>query len=265
MGGWRTVDVARAAGVSAQAVRGYAASGVLGTVPRAANGYRAWTAQHADLAVAYRALAGAYGAEVARRALTAVHAGDVRGALAALDAQHAALHLERERLDRLERALAELADDAAAERASRGAVRADRVPTGGVPRSAAVRADGTAGRGDGDGGTTMGVGGVAEALGVRTSALRVWEDAGLLRPARDPRTGHRRYADDDVRDARAVQLLRSTGAPLAAIGPVLDALRTHADVASLRAAVDRRRAVLDAVARARVGALARLHGLLPPP
>ncbi len=240
--GWRTVDVARAAGVSAQAVRLYAGYGVLGDVPRAANGYRAWTAGHADLAVAYRALAGGYGGEVARRVLTAVHAGDVRGALAAVDAQHAALHAERQRLDRLERALAELADDRSAE---------DDARAGGGERVDLADA------------TTMTVGEVADALGVRTSALRVWEDAGLLRPARDPRTGHRRYSDADVRDARAVQLLRSTGASLDAIRPVLEALRVHADVATLRAAVDRRRDLLDGVARTRVAALARLHVVLP--
>ncbi|WP_309134131.1 MerR family transcriptional regulator [Cellulomonas sp.] len=236
--GWRTVDVARAAGVSVQAVRLYAGHGVLGDVPRSPNGYRAWTARHADLALAYRALAAGYGGDVARRVLRAVHAGDLRGAFAALDAQHAAWHAERQRLDRLERALAELAED---------------------DRDAGAVA---AGASDG---TTMTVGEVADALGVRTSALRVWEDAGLLHPVRDARTGHRRYSDADVRDARAVQLLRSTGALLDAIRPVVDALRAHADVAALRAAVDRRRDVLDAVARARVAGLARLHGVLPPP
>ncbi|WP_196250800.1 MerR family transcriptional regulator [Cellulomonas sp. JZ18] len=238
--GWRTVDVARAAGVSAQAVRLYAGYGVLGEVPRAANGYRAWTARHADLAVAYRALAAAYGGETARRVLRAVHAGELRSAFTAVDAAHAAWHAERQRLDRLERALAELADD-------------DPGDAGAVAAAASEAA-----------GTTMTVGEVADALGVRTSALRVWEGAGLLRPARDARTGHRRYSDADVRDARAVQLLRSTGAPLEAIRPVLDALRAHADVATLRAAVDRRRDVLDAVARARVAAIAQLHRVLPP-
>ncbi|MFS0705178.1 MerR family transcriptional regulator [Cellulomonas sp. 179-A 9B4 NHS] len=254
--GWRTVDVAHAAGVSAQAVRLYAGYGVLGDVPRAANGYRAWTARHADLALAYRALAGGYGGDVARSVLRAVHAGDVRGALAAVDAQHAALHAERQRLDRLERALAELADDPAP----------DGVPHDGSPHDDVPHGDAGGARAAVDPGdaTTMTVGQVADALGVRTSALRVWEDAGLLRPGRDPRTGHRRYSDADVRDARAVQLLRSTGAPLDAIRPVLEALRVHADVATLRAAVDRRRDVLDGVARTRVAALARLHAVLPP-
>ncbi|MFC8192967.1 MerR family transcriptional regulator [Cellulomonas sp. NPDC057328] len=249
--GWRTVDVAHAAGVSAQAVRLYAGYGVLGDVPRAANGYRAWTARHADLALAYRALAGGYGGDVARSVLRAVHAGDVRGALAAVDEQHALLHAERQRLDRLERALAELADVPGS----------DDAPRDGAPRDDVSGSPPAVPPGDA---TTMTVGEVADALGVRTSALRVWEDAGLLRPGRDPRTGHRRYSDADVRDARAVQLLRSTGAPLDAIRPVLEALRVHADVATLRAAVDRRRDVLDGVARTRVAALARLHAVLPP-
>src|SRR5262249_41669539 len=84
----------------------------------------------------------------------------------------------------------------------------------------------------------------ARLLGVRTSALRVWEAAGLLAPEREPGTGYRIYTPADVRDARMIHLLRQSYYPLPQIGPVLDGLRRTGSSAELKAAIARRQAEL---------------------
>jgi DNA-binding transcriptional MerR regulator len=63
-------------------------------------------------------------------------------------------------------------------------------------------------------------------------ALRVYDDSGLLRPARvDPSTGHRRYAIGQVRVGLLIGMLRGADMSLAQIKPLLadfDADRTAA-------------------------------------
>ncbi|GAA2798322.1 hypothetical protein GCM10020219_081840 [Nonomuraea dietziae] len=68
----------------------------------------------------------------------------------------------------------------------------------------------------------MRIGEVAAHLGVRTSALRVWESAGLLTPRRAPGTGYRTFSSADVRDARMINMLRQGRYPMSQIRPILD-------------------------------------------
>src|SRR5436190_1694120 len=63
------------------------------------------------------------------------------------------------------------------------------------------------------------IGEVAAYLGVRTSALRVWEAAGLLVPKRERGTRYRTYGPADVRDARMIHMLRQDRYPLDRIRP----------------------------------------------
>jgi len=63
-------------------------------------------------------------------------------------------------------------------------------------------------------------------------ALRVYERAGLLRPAHvEPSNGYRRYSHDQVRTGQLIGLLRSAGLPLAEIGGVLEELGAGTDAA----------------------------------
>jgi DNA-binding transcriptional MerR regulator len=226
-GNLRPVDLARAAGVSTQQIRNYAAAGVLPPVGRSATGYRRFGPRHQDAVLTYRALAAAHGWDPAGAILRAVHAGDVAAALALLDAGHAALHEERRALEATSEALE--------------AVVASAGPDPGVPRGG------------------LRIGEAAALLGVRTSALRVWEAAGLLRPGREPGTGYRRYGRDDVRDARVVGLLRRGNYPLERIRPVLDGLGRSGGTEELRAALAERRTALTVRSAAMLAAAARLH------
>ncbi|MFF7586687.1 MerR family transcriptional regulator [Kitasatospora purpeofusca] len=68
------------------------------------------------------------------------------------------------------------------------------------------------------------IGELARDSGLSISALRFYDGAGVLAPARvDPRTGYRWYAPGQLADARLLARLRRVGLPLADIRAVLDA------------------------------------------
>ncbi|WP_428953967.1 MerR family DNA-binding transcriptional regulator [Streptomyces sp. cg35] len=224
----RTVDLARLAGVSTQQIRNYEDLGVLPDVPRTESGYRVFGDVHRRALLTYRALAAGYGGAVAQDVMRAVRAGDEPGALAAVDAAHAAAHERRRALAATREALAVLAGD--------GGPR-------GVPDD-------------------LRIGDVARLVGVRTSALRVWEAAGLLRPRRQHATGYRLFGPAEVRDARIVHTLRASHYLFAQIAPVLDELRTTGDSEALRAALDTRSRTLTTRTRLMLHASGHLDAYL---
>ncbi|QIJ64080.1 TioE family transcriptional regulator [Streptomyces sp. JB150] len=230
----RPVDLARLAGVSAQQIRNYEDAGVLPPAERTESGYRVFAPVHREALLAYRALSKGYGTTGAARIMQTVHAGDVPGALALVDAAHAALHAERATLEAAREALETLETlETPAERKPAGP------PHGGLR-----------------------VGEVAALLGVRPSALRVWEAAGLIVPERERGTGYRLYRPVDVRDARLVHTLRRGHHPIDRIRPVLEGLRREGSTEALRAAVAARGETLTARTRAMLRGAGRLHDYL---
>ncbi|GGL64788.1 MerR family transcriptional regulator [Streptomyces anthocyanicus] len=229
----RTVDLARAVGLSTQQVRNYEDAGVLPPAGRTDAGYRVFGERHRDALLTYRALQPGYGAVTATRVMRAVHAGDVAGALALVDAAHAALHEERVALRAAGEALEALSGRDAAP----------------PPRS-------------GGGPHGLRIGEVAALVGVRTSALRVWEAAGLLVPGREHGTGYRVYGPADVRDARVVRTLRRSHHLFEQIRPVLEDLRRAGSGAALRAAVEARGRALTVRTRSMLAGAAALHAYL---
>jgi DNA-binding transcriptional MerR regulator len=230
----RTVDLARAAGLSTQQVRNYEDAGVLPPAGRTDAGYRVFGERHRDALLTYRALQPGYGAVTATRVMRAVHDGDVAAALALVDAAHAALHEERASL----RASGEVLE------ALTGRETAPPPPR------------------PGDGQRGLRIGEVAALIGVRTSALRVWEEAGLLVPGREHGTGYRVYGPADVRDARVVRALRRSHHLFDRIRPVLEDLRREGSSEALRAAVEARGRALTARTRAMLAGAAALHAYL---
>lgn len=226
----RTVDLARAAGVSTQQIRNYLDTGILPPATRTPAGYRRFEERHRRAVLAYRALARGHGAPQARAIMQSVHDGDLPAALALVDAGHAALHEERRTL----RATAEALETIAG-RSPENAVTRERPRPG------------------------MLVGEVAARLGVRPSALRVWEAEGLLNPRREPGTGYRRYGAADVRDAQMIHMLRQGHYPLPRIRVILDGLRRTGGTEALRAAVAERGENLVRRATAMLEGAARLH------
>lgn len=228
----RPIDVARAAGVSTQLVRNLLAEGVLPPAEHTPGGHRVLDERHRDALLAHRALVAGFGHDTAREVLLAVHADELPAALALLDAGHAELHGQRLALAETAEAVAALtaAEDRATDR-------------GAVPAAGLL------------------VGELAHRLGVRTSALRVWEAAGLITPTRD-RDGYRRYTAADVRDARLIVLLRQSHHPIPQIGAVLDGVRSTGDTAVLRIVLEQRRALHTARSAAMLAAAAALRAYL---
>ncbi|MEU8900936.1 MerR family transcriptional regulator [Nocardia sp. NPDC048505] len=71
--------------------------------------------------------------------------------------------------------------------------------------------------------TELTIGAMARASGVTASALRFYDDCGLLPPARvDPVTGYRFYTEDQCGRAIALRRLREIGVPLEGVARILD-------------------------------------------
>ncbi|NIK59451.1 DNA-binding transcriptional MerR regulator [Kribbella shirazensis] len=216
--------------MSTQLVRNYEADGILPPAPRSATGYRQYGAEHVAALLTYRALAPGFGAETATEIMRAVHNGDEALAYRLVDAAHAVLHEQRLATDAASEALAALA-----------AEYVDEQPVNGP---------------------SLLVGELAHRLGIRPSALRVWESAGLLKPTREPGTKYRRYGPEEVRDARIIHMLRQGRYYFEQIKPVLDGLRRTGSTEALRTAIAERRAAHDRQTKAMLYGAAMLHELI---
>ncbi|MEU5722036.1 MerR family transcriptional regulator [Micromonospora sp. NPDC047738] len=223
----RAVDLAAGAGISVQQVRNYVDLGVLPPVSRTESGYRIFTEAHARALAVARRLAEGHGWARTRQAMAAVHRGDVPAALAAVDAGHAELERERAEIGRVVAAFDTVAGSA-----------------GPAPRR------------------PLRIGAVAELAGVRTSRLRLWEERGLLRPARQRGTGYRVYDAAEVRAAQVVALLRRGGYPYEIVEAVLGELRTTGSPQRVRAELARREQDLHRRSLRRLRSTAALHGYL---
>lgn len=221
----KTADLAASAGVSTQHVRNLEAAGVLPTAARTATGYRLYTDEHLSALHCYQALADGHGAPTARAVMTAVYRDDTAEALALIDASHHTLHEQRQTLAQTTQILNAISS-AVDERLHAS-----------VP---------------------MSIGELAHLLGVRTSALRVWENAGLLTPERLPGVQHRSYDADDVRDARVIRLLRQGHYRFTRIKPVIEELRNARTGTALRSVLEERHTAFTARARAMLHAAALL-------
>ena len=179
---YRTIDVARAAGVHPNTVRLYEEWGFLPPVPRAANGYRLFTQEHLDqMCLARLALHGAWpGPKIKRSAADLIKvaaSGDLGGAL-----ELAYNHLS---LVQAERAQADAAV-AFLERWAKGGI---------VDATDQV----------------LRVGQAAELLGVSTDVLRNWERNGLIRVPRSPTNGYRLYGAQEIGRLRVIRALLRAG------------------------------------------------------
>ncbi|WP_156756019.1 MerR family transcriptional regulator [Actinokineospora pegani] len=222
----RPVDLARHVGVSTQQIRNHEAAGVLPPTTRTPTGHRVYGREHLDALLAFRALDAAAGRETATAIMRSLHALDLSTALRRLDRAHADLHAARQATEDTAAALEAVADTPTEDQ---GPLR---------------------------------IGDVAGRLSIRPSALRVWEFAGLLHPAREKGTGYRTYTALDLRDARVIATLRAAGYPFARIAQVLAGLRESGDSAALRLAITERRAAQDAQSRGLLRASAHLHAYI---
>lgn len=187
----RTVDLARAAGISVQQVRNYEASGLLPPTERSKSGYRLYTRRHLAALETARSLVSGYGWQRVPAIMQALHQGDLASALAIIDARHAELASKRLQVEQTLSALRSLAAQPPPAPISR--------------RSQGLR-----------------VGEAARQVGVRVSALHFWEQQGLLFPVRDQSSRYRLYDEQQMRRLRVVVLLREAGYDFNVLLSVLD-------------------------------------------
>jgi len=228
---YRPVDLARAHGLSAQAVRNYEQAGVIPPAVRTASGYRRYADDHVGALAAYVALVPAYGYGAAGEIMRSVLRGDLPAALAVIDTAHVQLQRDRETVDRIAAAAVVLASP----------------PPPATPGP--------------EGPVSIGV--LAHRLGVTPATLRKWERAGILAPARS-RTA-RAYSPDDVRDAELAHLLRRGGYLLDHIAAVIDQVRAAGGPGPLAASIDQWRERITARGRAMLTGSARLADYLAAP
>lgn len=221
----RPVDLARAHGLSTQAVRNYQAAGVLPDAQRSPHGYRAYTRRHADALRAFLALVPGHGHQAATAIMQAVNRDATDEALRLIDEGHAQLLDDRRTLHAVEAALRDLEP---------------------VPQQ----------RGD-----TF-VGPLSRRLGLRAATLRKWERAGVVQPRRDPHTGYRVYSAADVRDALLTHQLRRGGYRLEQIAPLMAQVRSAGGVAPLESMLRDWHARLSARGRAMLAGAAALDAYL---
>ncbi|MFD9612972.1 TioE family transcriptional regulator [Streptomyces sp. NPDC059083] len=220
----RPVDLARAHGLSTQAVRNYEEAGILPAAARTPHGYRTYTPLHAGALRAFLALLPGHGHPTATAIMRAVNQDAPDEAFRLIDESHAQLLEDRSTLRDVEGALRDLAPDPAAPSEPAGTF----------------------------------IGPLARRLGIRPATLRAWEEAGLVRPGRDPRTGYRVYDEAAVRDARLAHQLRRGGHPLERIAPLIAHVHAAGGLAPLEAALTEWRDRLSARGRALLSGAAEL-------
>ncbi|MFD3538213.1 TioE family transcriptional regulator [Streptomyces sp. NPDC058662] len=228
----RPIDLARAHGLSTQAVRKYEEAGILPAARRTPHGYRTYTPLHAAALGAFVALLPGHGHPVAASIMRAVNRGAVDEAFRLIDESHAQLLEDRRTLQAVRSALRDLEPDAAP-----------------GPDTASPP------------GVTF-IGPLARKLGIRPATLRAWERAGLVRPRRDARTGYRVYDAADARDAQLARQLRRGGYPLDQIAPLLTHVRAAGGLEPLEAALHDWNARLSARGRAMLTGAAELEPYL---
>ncbi len=223
----RTNDLAQAAHISVQQVRNYEASGFIPTVERSPSGYRRYTRQHLMALITTRQLISGYGWQRAQQIMQAVHQGKLAHALALIDQRHAELDRTRLQLEQTLAALSVLAAQLPSETHSHVAER-------------------------------LHVGAAARLVGVRVSALRFWEQQGLLQPVREKGSKYRLYDKQQLRRLRIVALLRQTNYDFAAIRTTLDELEAGQPQRAV-AAVEQRRSKLASMSWRCLEAMAALY------
>jgi DNA-binding transcriptional MerR regulator len=226
----RTKDLAQAVNISVQQVRNYEASGFIPAVERSPSGYRRYTRQHLVALKTARHLIGGYGRQRAQQIMQAVHQDKLSHALALIDERHAELARTRLQLEQTLAALSVLAAQLPSETRSHFSER-------------------------------LRVGAAARLVGVRVSALRFWEQQGLLQPIRESGSKYRLYDEQQLRRLRIVALLRQANYDFAAIRTTLDELEAGQPQRAV-AAVEQRRRELASMSWRCLEAMAALYAYI---
>ena len=206
----RPIDLAREAGLSTQAVRNYEQLGFLPLVQRSVHGYRQYDQQHLQALRVSCLLRAAFGWQHALQIMQCVHNADLSAALAIIDGRHAVIHHKRKELEETIKILRNVLD-ASADTMSEG--------------KKGVR--------------PLTIGEAAKRFGIQNSAIRFWEEWGLVQPLRDKESNYRLYDEKQLTKLQMIVLLRKGGYGIEAVKSVLTQLETGSPEHALKAAEER--------------------------
>jgi DNA-binding transcriptional MerR regulator len=223
----RTKNLAEAVGISVTQVRNYEASGFLPVVERSPSGYRRYTQQHLVALKTARLLIQGYGWLATQRIMQSVHDGELAHALVLIDERHAELAKTRHQLEQTLAAVSVL--------------------TAQLPSATYTHSS-----------QGLRVGEAARAVGVRVSALRFWEQQGLLLPGREATSRYRLFDERQLRRLRIVALLRQAHYDFGAIRTTLEELESGQPQRAV-AAVEQRRSEVSGMSWRCIEAMAALY------
>lgn len=208
----RPIDLAKAIGTSTQAIRTYERVGFIPTAQRNLKGYRLYTSRHLEALHVAQELIAAYSWQHAQSIMQAIHCGNLSRALEFIDAYHANIHKNRSEIEETLRIL----------RATSATIQ-PLTRAGAKPHQR----------------INFHIKEAAQSAGVRPSALRFWEEQGLLQPTRDKTSGYRLYDAEQVRNVQIITLLRKANYDMGAIHTVLTQLTVGSPEQALIAAENR--------------------------
>jgi DNA-binding transcriptional MerR regulator len=206
----RSCDLARAAGISTQQIRNYEAWGFIPRAERGAQGYRQYNQQHLRALLVVRSAIQNIGWQSAFAIMQAIHNNEISQATALINARHAAIHQRRLEIEAMLKIFRHTASTLAPDNEVLPHKR----------RHSHIHE-------------------AARAAGVRVSAVRFWEERGLLQPTRDKENRYRLYDAEQVRRLQIVALLRKTGYDFAAIESVLNQIANGTPEQAIQAAEQR--------------------------
>ena len=212
----RPVDLARAVGLSTQAVRNYEDLGFLPAAERGSQGYRLYRPHHLEAMRTARVVIAGFGWEQARHIMQYVHQNDISSALALIDAHHAIIHQSRREVEETLESLKAVA----------------------TAFPASKKMSGQSGQ--------FHIGEVAQRIGVRVSSIRFWEGQGLIQSERNNSNGYRLYGEQHIRLLQVVILLRRANYGFEAIRAVLTQVAMGTPEQALRAAENRLKELAEA-------------------
>lgn len=184
----RPIDIARQLGISTAALRHYEVWGIVPPVPRGPNGYRVYSQTHIAYFTCIRAMNDGFGMPLLGKAMRKMVAGEIDGALWLVSEAQARLVRDKRAAEQT----IELLDTA----------ELDLLDARGKRR-------------------WMTIGEVSRETSVPASAIRHWEQAGLLSVSRSEDNGYRRFSPPQVRRILIIATLRKAVWSLDAIGKVM--------------------------------------------
>ncbi|MFB9279925.1 MerR family transcriptional regulator [Cohnella cellulosilytica] len=188
------IEIAKKLNISTSALRHYEAWGLVPYVERAANGYRIYTKEHEAYFQCIRAMYAGFGMDLIREVMPRIIRGEELDALWLINKAQVNLHAEKETVQRTVDML-------------------DLKELNDLPKYRNKN--------------SFTIGEVAAEANVSASAIRHWENEGLIHPERQQVSGFRIYSSSDIRKVLIIRTVQRVVYSLDTVREVLSELDKH--------------------------------------